>query len=161
VPPKVPSYSGFTPASPNASRIKQANRREGGRAERLLGQALWRAGLRYRKHPPGLPGRPDFVFAGARVCLFCDGDFWHGRDWDALREKLARRANPEYWLAKIGRNRERDQEQTARLTALGWLVIRVWETDVLRDPEAAARQVKSLVDQRRPPRPAASVTPPS
>jgi DNA mismatch endonuclease (patch repair protein) len=149
VPPKVPYYSDFTPASPTASRIKQANRREGGRAERLLGQALWRAGLRYRKHHAGLPGRPDFVFAGARVCLFCDGDFWHGRDWETLRAKLTRRANPDYWLAKIGRNRERDQEQTARLTALGWLVIRLWETDVLRDPAAAAQQVKTIVEQQR------------
>jgi DNA mismatch endonuclease (patch repair protein) len=113
---------------------------------------LWRAGLRYRKHPTTLPGRPDFVFAVARVCVFCDGDFWHGRNWDTLRERLARRANPEYWLAKIGRNAERDREQTARLTALGWLVIRLWETDVLKDPEAAASQVKAAVAQRRPTR---------
>jgi len=160
VPPKVPSYSAFRPASPTASRIKQANRREGGKAERLLGQALWRAGLRYRKHPPGLPGRPDFVFAGPRVCLFCDGDFWHGRDWETLREKLARRANPDYWLAKIGRNVERDQEQTRQLTDLGWLVVRLWETDVLRDPVAAASQVKTVVEQRRPAGPAACGDPP-
>src|SRR3954471_16843334 len=150
MPPKVPYYSGFTPASPTASRIKQANRREGGRAERLLGQALWRAGLRYRKHAAGLPGRPDFVFAGARVCVFCDGDFWHGRDWDTLRERLARRANPDYWLAKIGRNVERDLEQTERLTAAGWLVVRPWEADVLPDPEAAPFQVKAIIDERHP-----------
>jgi DNA mismatch endonuclease (patch repair protein) len=157
VPPKVPYYAAFTPSSQTASRIKQANRREGGRAERLLGRALWRAGLRYRKHPDRLPGRPDFVFAGPRVCVFCDGDFWHGRDWSTLREKLARRANAAYWLAKIGRNVERDREQTERLTALGWLVVRLWETDVLRDPEAAARRVRSLVEPRRPPRSTASL----
>jgi DNA mismatch endonuclease (patch repair protein) len=153
MPPKVPYYAGFTPSSEAASRIKRANRKEGGRAERMLGRALWRAGLRYRKHVTGLPGRPDFVFAGARVCVFCDGDFWHGRDWDTLRERLARRANPEYWLAKIGRNRERDREQTARLTELGWLVIRVWETDVLRDPEAAALHVAAVVRERTTARP--------
>jgi DNA mismatch endonuclease (patch repair protein) len=153
MPPKVPYYSGFTPSSLTASRIKQANRREGGRAERLLGQALWRAGLRYRKHAPSLPGRPDFVFAGAKICVFCDGDFWHGRDWETLRERLARRANPDYWLAKIGRNRERDREQTAHLTALGWLVVRLWETDVLRDPEAAVATVAALIAERRPLRP--------
>jgi DNA mismatch endonuclease (patch repair protein) len=148
VPPKVPYYAGFSPASETASRVKQANRREGGRAERLLGQAMWRLGLRYRKHVAGLPGRPDFVFAGARVCLFCDGDFWHGRDWEHLRERLARRANPAYWLAKIGRNVERDREQTERLTAEGWLVIRLWETEVLRDPEAAALRVKVAIGAR-------------
>jgi len=148
MPPKVPYYAGFTPASPLASRIKQANRREGGKAERLLGQALWRAGLRYRKHATILPGRPDFVFTRVKVCVFCDGDFWHGRDWDTLRERLARRANPAYWLAKIGRNVERDREQTERLTALGWHVVRLWETDILRDPAAAASRVKALIDAR-------------
>jgi DNA mismatch endonuclease Vsr len=149
VAPKVPYYAGFTPSSPTASRIKRANRREGGKAEQLLGKALWRAGLRYRKHAPTLPGRPDFVFAGPRVCVFCDGDFWHGRDWDTLRERLAKRANPEYWLAKIGRNAERDREQTEQLTAQGWLVLRLWETDVLRDPEAAVLRVKTAVAERR------------
>lgn len=156
MPPRVPYYSEFTPASAAASRVKQANRREGGRAERLLGKALWRAGLRYRKHPPGLPGRPDFVFVGPRVCVFCDGDFWHGRNWETMCEKLARRANAEYWLAKIGRNVERDREQTKQLTEQGWLVIRLWETDVLRDPGAAASHVRMIVQARRPPR---AVTP--
>jgi DNA mismatch endonuclease Vsr len=151
VQPNVPRYSGFMPSSPAASRVKRANRREGGRAERLLGKALWRSGLRYRKHPAGLPGRPDFVFVRPRICVFCDGDFWHGRDWDSLREKLARRANSEYWLAKIGRNVERDREQAVLLAAQGWLVVRVWETDVLRDPDAAASQVCMLVEARRPP----------
>src|SRR4051794_41901235 len=96
---------------------------------------MWRAGLRYRKHVKSLSGRPDFVFAGPRVCLFCDGDFWHGRDWDTLRERLARRANPEYWLAKIGRNVERDREQTERGMGAGWLVGPLWGAELLRDPE--------------------------
>ena len=143
--PHVPSYTGFSPASLSASRVKQKNRREGGRAEQLLRQAVWRLGLRYRKHRLGLPGRPDMVFPTARVVVFVDGDFWHGRDWPALHARLENRANPGYWIPKIARNIERDAEQTAALESVGWRVLRFWETDVLRDPLAAATAVATAV----------------
>jgi DNA mismatch endonuclease (patch repair protein) len=144
-PRRTPSYAGFAPSSAAASAAKRANRKEGGRAERLLGRAMWRRGLRYRKHVGALPGRPDFAFPRARVCVFCDGDFWHGRDWDVLRERLARRANADYWIAKLERNRERDQEQTRVLKELGWTVVRVWETDVLRNWDSIAAGVDELL----------------
>src|SRR4051812_14667372 len=101
---KVPSYSHFLPASELSSRTKRANRREGGKAEQLLRRTLWRKGLRFRTHLRSLAGQPDIVFTRAKVCIFCDGDFWHGREWPSLREKLLRRANPDYWLPKISRN---------------------------------------------------------
>ncbi len=123
----------------------RANKKEGGRAERLLGQMLWERGLRYRKHYQALPGKPDFVFVGARVCVFCDGDFWHGRDWERLRALLEQRANAEYWVAKIARNRERDAEQTQALELAGWIVLRLWETDVLKNPSAIARCVEMAI----------------
>jgi len=85
------------------------------------------------------------VFAGPRVVVFVDGDFWHGRDWPALRIRLEKRANPGYWIPKIARNLERDAEQTAVLVAAGWRVIRLWETDVLQDPGAAAAAVVAAV----------------
>lgn len=143
--PKVPPYSGFAPASPAASAVKRRNRREGGRAETMLRRAVWRLGLRYRKHAPGLPGRPDLVFPRHRVVVFVDGDFWHGRDWPSLRERLQSRANPDYWIPKIARNVERDAEQTAALRATGWTVIRLWETDILRDTQRAALLVHRAV----------------
>ena len=71
----------------------------------------------------------------ARVAVFCDGDFWHGRNWPRLRTQLARRANSTYWIAKIGANRTRDRRQTNLLRRLGWSVVRVWETDVLASPD--------------------------
>lgn len=83
------------------------------------------------------------VFQKARVCVFCDGDFWHGRNWDVLRRQLARRANNEYWIPKIGRNRDRDRQQTLELEQDGWVVVRVWETDVIRDLDGI---VELLVD---------------
>lgn len=145
-----PSYEGFIPSSPAASRVKRKNRREGGRAERLLRSALWQRGLRYRVHIWQLPGCPDLVFSRARAVVFVDGDFWHGRDWATLLARLERRANPEYWVPKIARNIERDQAQTQLLEQLGWRVLRLWETDVLADVEVAAGRVTDFLQSGAP-----------
>lgn len=148
--PLVPSYKGLKPASEAASRAKRANRKKDTAHEVLLRRVLWRLGLRYRKHVSNLPGNPDLVFRRARVVVFCDGDFWHGRNWGVLKAQLERRHNSDYWLAKISRNKERDAQNTALLERQGWQVIRLWETDVVADPDAAAQAVFDTVTQRSP-----------
>ncbi len=128
----VPRYDSFVPASANASAAARgASRKSDTRPEVLLRQALWSAGLRYRKNVVDLPGKPDLVFKGARVIVFCDGDFWHGKDWAERREKLLSGTNPGYWVGKIERNMERDREHTLRLEMDGWRVLRFWESEVL------------------------------
>src|SRR6516225_4042686 len=84
---RSPTFKGFTPASKASSRTKQANRATDTGPELLLRHALWALGLHYRKHVTHLPGRPDIVFSRARVVVFCDGDFWHGRNWRRLKEQ--------------------------------------------------------------------------
>jgi DNA mismatch endonuclease (patch repair protein) len=145
-----PSYKGLTPASEAASRAKRANCNKDTAHEVALRRELWRLGLRYRKHVSGLPGNPDLVFSRARILVFCDGDFWHGRNWEVLQTQIARRHNAAYWLAKISRNRERDAQNTALLEEQGWHVIRLWETDILADPQAAAALIVSEVARRSP-----------
>jgi len=114
----------------------------------MLRRALWATGCRYRKNLPGLPGRPDIAFLGPRVAVFCDGDFWHGRDWESRREKLARGTNPAYWIAKIQRNIERDRQNTRRLEDLGWTVVRLWESQIRSDTERAAETVIEAVTKK-------------
>ena len=141
----VPSFANFRSSSRAASDRMRRNQRDGGVAERALRSAVWRRGLRFRKHVRGMAGSPDLVFSRQRVCVFCDGDYWHGRRWAHLSKQLARRANGQYWLAKIAANRARDRRSTRQLRASGWTVIRLWETDVLADPETAARHVERYV----------------
>ncbi len=143
--PKVPRFSSFKPTSEAASRIKRQNRSRDTKAEVLLRKELWRRGLRYRLHASELPGKPDIVFRRARVVVFCDGDFWHGRRWHELREKLARGANAPYWTAKIAANVARDRRNTRLLHAAGWTVVRLWETDIIRDVVLAAGRVEGAV----------------
>jgi DNA mismatch endonuclease (patch repair protein) len=129
------------------------------RAEVMLCEALSKRGLRYRRNVELMPGKPDVVFTTARVAVFCDGDFWHGRAWPRLKRQLERRANAAYWVAKIAANRLRDARMRRLLTQEGWHVIRVWETDVARDAGAVADLIRQAVFQRRrPPRTTTSRT---
>jgi DNA mismatch endonuclease (patch repair protein) len=137
----VPSFTTFRSTSPTASLVMRSNTKDGGVAERLLRTAVRKGGVRPTVQPREILGRPDLVFRRARVCVFCDGDFWHGRNWNRLRSALERRANATYWTAKIARNRQRDRSQRARLRNAGWTVLSFWESDVLVDPEAAATAV--------------------
>jgi DNA mismatch endonuclease, patch repair protein len=117
------------------------------RCELVLRRELWRLGLRYRLHGAGLPGRPDILFPKQRVVVFCDGDFWHGRDLEARLAKLARGHNAPYWIAKVQRNVERDLHQTRALEAAGWIVLRFWESDLLHHTrDAADRVVNTLAE---------------
>ncbi len=143
---KVPRFSNFKSVSETASRIKQRNRSRDTKAELLLRKELWRRGLRYRLHAPDLPGKPDIVFRAAGLVVFCDGDFWHGRHWKKRRQKLARGTNAPYWTAKIAANVTRDRRNTRTLQQAGWRVVRLWETDILRDVAAAAVTVERAIE---------------
>jgi DNA mismatch endonuclease, patch repair protein len=138
---KAPRYDACTPATPAASKAKRHNPPKDTRAEVLLRRALWAKGLRYRLHAKELPGKPDIVFRRQHLAVFVDGDFWHGRDWEKRRKKLAKGSNADYWLAKIGYNIERDRKSTELLVDMGWAILRFWETDLLDDPEIAVRKI--------------------
>lgn len=145
--PKAPSYKDLKPASPRASRAaKGSSRKKDTKPEVALRKILWARGYRYRKDVATLAGRPDVVFAAAKVAVFCDGDFWHGRDWRKRRRKLERGHNPEYWIAKIKRNMERDRANSLALQLAGWNVLRFWETDILRDPDAIADRIIAAIE---------------
>jgi len=142
------SYRDFRPSSSAASKVGRANRRANTKPELLLRRALTAQGLSYQSNVRALLGAPDIVFFGTRVAVFCDGDFWHGRDWATRKGRLARGANGRYWTAKIQRNIERDREITRQLRREGWLVIRVWEGNVRSSPERVARAIMKRMSAR-------------
>jgi DNA mismatch endonuclease (patch repair protein) len=96
-----------------------------------------------------LPGRPDIVFVGARVAVFCDGDFWHGRNLRERVRKLKRGHNAPYWVTKITSNVARDRRHDRDLVEEGWLVLRFWESDIHRDAAAIATRVAATVATRK------------
>lgn len=98
--------------------------------ERALRRALHAKGLRYRLHAQALPGKPDIVFAGARVAVFVHGCFWHGHD--CARGSRRPKTNAAYWAAKIARNRSRDVANIEALRDTGWRVEIVWTCEIAR-----------------------------
>lgn len=144
----VPSFAGLSASSLSSSRAKKQNRAADTAHELLFRKLLWAAGLRYRKNVAGLPGKPDVVFARQRVAIFCDGDFWHGREWDKLAPKLQDGHNAGYWVEKIRTNRARDLKTSQILRERGWVVLRFWESDLKRDPtDALAKVLETLGSQ--------------
>ena len=133
--------------SATTSRIMRAVKNRGSTAELAVRRRLWANGVRYRLGLK-LPGKPDLAFPGRRVAVFVDGDLWHGNSWRvrglaSLEAQFPTRT--EWWVAKITRNMERDEEVNAQLAAAGWTVLRFWESDTLADPNAVARQIASRI----------------
>ncbi len=135
----------------NMSAIRSTNNK----VETALRKRLHASGFRYRKYSSGLPGRPDIVFPTEKVAVFVDGDYWHCRvlveeGLEVFRARL-KTGNKDYWLDKCQRRVVRDREITAALQAEGWLVLRLWESEVKKDLDAAVEQVASAVRARRSP----------
>lgn len=130
------------------SRIMRGIRSMNTSPEMIMRQALAAQGLRYRLHRRDLPGCPDVVFVSARVAVFCDGDFWHGRGWKRVDPKKRFSVRRKFWVTKIEGNIARDRANTQKLRRLGWKVLRFWASDVIRDPSCSVRLIKRAVEER-------------
>lgn len=95
-----------------------------------LRHALWRQGFRYRKNVKRLPGSPDIVLPKHRTVVFVHGCFWHGHY--GCKEYTVPKTNTEFWVKKVERNQERDQEVWRKLEAKGWSVVIVWECELVK-----------------------------
>lgn len=106
------------------SRMMSGIRGKHTKPELVIRKGLHALGFRYRLHVKDLPGKPDIVLPGYRAVILVQGCFWHGHDCPLFKWPSTR---PEWWAAKIGRNREKDAETLAALRASGWRVLEVWE----------------------------------
>ena len=108
--------------------------------ELVVRRLVWSLGGRYRLHRKDLPGKPDIVLPRRRLAIFVHGCFWHGHD--CARGARVPKANRDYWLGKVGRNRARDIASRASLEAIGWRVETVWECE-LKDKLALEARVRA------------------
>ena len=113
--------------------------------EMLLRRALWNKGYRYRKNYKELPGKPDIALTKYKIAIFCDGEFFHGKDWEVLKPRLEKGNNSEFWIKKISRNVERDDEVNKQLLFLGWTVIRFWGKDIKKNVDECVRVVEEVI----------------
>jgi DNA mismatch endonuclease (patch repair protein) len=137
----VPQFSeanGFYTTA-QRSRTMSRIRSKGTRPEKLLKKALWQAGIRYKTSKKFLFGKPDISLKKYKLVVFVDGSFWHGHDWESRKNAIM--ANREFWIAKIERNMQRDQEVNAYYRYRGWTILRFWDFEVKEELGACLKSV--------------------
>ena len=127
--------------SKNMKNIKSSDTK----IEIMLRKALWNKGYRYRKNVKSLPGKPNIVITKYKIAVFCDGEFFHGKDWELLREKLETSNNGEFWIKKISRNIEHDDEVDKELTYMGYTVLRFWGKDIKQHIDDCVQAIEEAI----------------
>ena len=114
--------------------------------ELLLRKELWNRGLHYQKNVKEIMGKPDIVFKGKKIAIFCDSEFWHGYDWENKNKEIKSRRD--FWIPKIERTMERDKEVTEKLEEDGWLVLRFWGKEIKKNLMNCADIIESAFKER-------------
>lgn len=110
--------------------------------------ALRLAGVRFRKHPSGILGKPDAANKAKKIVFFFDSEFWHGYEWG--KRKNAIKSNKKFWHDKIESNIQRDKEVNAKLKKAGWKVVRIWEKDLsAKRLESTLKRLESVWDRMK------------
>ena len=124
-------------------RNMQAIRSSGTKIEVLFGSALWKKGYRYRKNDKTILGKPDFSIKKYRIAIFCDSEFWHGKNWTIQQKRIG--TNKEFWINKIQKNIKRDKFVNRELKNQGWVVIRFWEKEIKRQMEKCIKKTEEKI----------------
>lgn len=122
----------------------QAVKANNTKIELILRKALWKNGYRYRKNYKNLIGKPDIVFVSHRVVIFCDGEFWHGFEWEKRKNDI--KSNQSFWVKKIEGNIRRDMIVNETLQKEGWTVLRFWGKDIIKNLNYCIEQIKKALD---------------
>ncbi len=120
------------------SRIRGSNTKIDLKMKTMLSDS----GYKFEMYPK-MYSNPDFVHKRKKIIIFCDGDFWHGYNYDK-KKKPAKK----FWRDKIQKNMRRDQKYTRRLRRDGWSVLRFWEHDIEKDSGKCMRRIKIKFRER-------------
>lgn len=125
----------------------KAIRSKGSKIEQTLGKALWNSGVRYRKNDSSIYGKPDISIKKYKIAIFCDSEFWHGKDWDS--NKNCFKTNIEFWNRKIECNINRDGIVNSRLLNEGWIIIRFWGREITFNTTECVKKVTDEIEKRK------------
>ena len=114
--------------------------------EIMLRKELWSRGFRYRKNVNRIYGKPDIVFVGKKIAVFCDSEFWHGFNWEERKKDF--KSHQEFWIPKIERNIARDIEVTEKLESEGWIVLRFWGNEIKKNTVECADAIERAYKER-------------
>lgn len=121
----------------NMSRVKAKNTKP----EMIMFGILQENGFRFEKHVD-LVGKPDICFTQAKVLIFINGEFWHGKNFDLEKDSYS-----EFWLNKIRTNILRDNRNQRILRSRGWHVMNIWGRYITRNPDKAFARIVRLLNK--------------
>lgn len=117
--------------------------------ELKLRKELWRRGYRYRKNYTELPGKPDIVLIKYKIAIFCDSEFFHGKNWEVLKPQLEKGKNADFWIEKISKNQQHDDDINKQLQFLGWTVIRFWGKDIMKKTDECIQVIEENIFEQK------------
>jgi len=114
--------------------------------EKKIFSYLRKERIYFQKHYRKAPGSPDLALPKKKLCVFIDGDFWHGKRFKETSRKLT-----PFWRDKISTNIDRDIRNKRKLKKLGWRVLSVWESDLKKKPEKTLTKIAGFLtgDKKR------------
>lgn len=122
----------------NMSQIKSKNTKP----ELIIFEILKKEGYKFEKHY-NISGKPDIAFPKLKLAIFIDGEFWHGKNFSEWKEKIS-----PFWTEKIGKNIIRDKKTFKLLKQEGWIVLRLWGKDVIKNPKKALLKIIKLLESK-------------
>jgi DNA mismatch endonuclease (patch repair protein) len=132
-----------TERSKRMSRVRNSDTRP----ELTVRKLVHGLGYRYRLHDRRLPGNPDLVFVGRRKIIFVHGCFWHMHRCHHGAARVPK-SRLDFWVPKLQQNRRRDLSEQAKLRALGWRVLVVWECELRGDLGKLTRRFNAFLGER-------------
>lgn len=146
---KVPRFneeSGFYTTKERSKHMSKI-RGKGTKPELLFRKSFWHKGFRYRINYKKLIGKPDIVFKKYKTIVFVDGEFWHGHNWDEKKKKI--KSNRGFWIPKMERNMQRDDEVNKALHAKEYKIFRFWKHQLKKDFENCFLEVLNHLEQQK------------
>lgn len=125
----------------------QAVKATGSVIEETLARALRRRGLYFAQNAASIPGKPDIVFRRLKLVVFCDSEFWHGKNWRVHRNDF--KSRKEFWIPKIEANISRDRQVNRLLKAQGWTILRFWGKDILKYTDRCVAKIERCIESKR------------
>ena len=125
----------------------QAIKNKDTKIEKLLAKALWAKGYRYRKNNKTVFGKPDFTFRKYKITIFCDSEYFHGKDWETQKNRI--KTNTDFWGKKIENNIKRDKIVNETLRKKDWKVIRFWGQKIKKNIDLCINEIEIAIKERK------------
>lgn len=125
----------------------QAVKPSGSEIEKILIRALRRKGYYFALNVGAIPGKPDIVFRRLKIAVFCDSEFWHGKNWHVSKNEI--KSSQDFWIPKIESNIRRDRIVNRTLKKEGWTVLRFWGKDIIKHTDRCITKIEAVIQLKR------------